>query len=161
MADLKPPDFSLSTTAPQPKKARPIPRAVTQAIELIATGKVKSIQTAANHIGMERSTLSKRLSRPECIAAMRARAQKEVALGAGRAAARLNELIDSASGKVSIEAVKYSLGVAGIKPAGDAQVNVNLELRAGYVLDLREPDAAPAKVIDHEAGQVIDAKPIE
>jgi hypothetical protein len=78
-----------------------------------------------------------------------------------RAAAVLNELADCSSQRVRLEAAKFSLGVAGIKPAADAQVNVNLELRAGYILDLREPDdrTAPAKMIEHEAGQVIDAKP--
>jgi hypothetical protein len=29
--------------------------------------------------------------------------------------------------------------VAGIKPAADAAVNVNIEMRAGYVIDLSEP----------------------
>jgi hypothetical protein len=73
----------------------------------------------------------------------------------------LLELVDGTSAKVSLEASKFALGVAGIKPAADAQVNVNLELRAGYILDLREPDAQAAKVIDSEAGVVLDAKPVE
>jgi hypothetical protein len=54
---------------------------------------------------------------------------------------------------------KFSLGVAGIKPASDQQVNVNLELRAGYVISLEEKDE-PAK-IGNGVAKVIDAKPVE
>jgi hypothetical protein len=68
---------------------------------------------------------------------MRARAAKEVALGAGRAAARLNELIESASAKVALEATKFSLQTAGIGPARDPSVNINMNMpRAGYVIML-------------------------
>jgi hypothetical protein len=137
---------------------------VRQAIELLVTGQCKSITKAAEKVGWARETLSRRLSRPECAEALRTRAAREVALSSGRAAARLNQLIDSTSQRVALEATKFSLGVAGIKPAPDnVSVNIGLELRAGYILDLREPgDHAPtAKVIDHEAGVVVDAKPVE
>jgi hypothetical protein len=143
MADLKSPDFAPPApvspiTAPAPKRPA-IPRAVHQAIELIATGRVKTIQSAAERIGWERSRLSKRLSRPECIEAMKARAAKEVALGSGRAAARLNELIDGPSAKVALEATKFSLQTAGIGPVRDPNVNINLGMpRAGYVISLEE-----------------------
>src|SRR5436190_9914446 len=73
------------TTAPEPKR-RLIPRPVRDAIELIATGRAKTIEAAAQRIGWERSRLSKWLSRPECIAAAKERAAKAVAVG--RAAIR-------------------------------------------------------------------------
>jgi hypothetical protein len=66
-------------------------------------------------------------------------------LTSGRAAARLSRLIDSGSERV--EATRFSLGVAGIKPAADAQVNVNIELKAGYVIDLSERDEPAAKIV--------------
>jgi hypothetical protein len=59
----------------------------------------------------------------------------------------LSQLIDSTSQRVALEATKFSLGVAGIKPAADASVNVNIELKAGYVIDLSEPDAPAAKIV--------------
>jgi hypothetical protein len=71
-----------------------------------------------------------------------------VALSSGRAAARLNQLIDSTSQRVALEATKFSLGVAGIKPAADASVNDNIELKAGYVIDLSERDDPPVKVME-------------
>jgi hypothetical protein len=89
---------------------------------------------------------------------LQTRAAREVALSSGRAAARLNQLIDSTSQKVALDATKFSLGVAGIKPAADAQVNVNIELRAGYVIDLSERDQPAAKIV---GGVVIDAEPPE
>jgi hypothetical protein len=71
----------------------------------------------------------------------------------------LNELIDGTSAKVALEATKYSLGVAGIKAASDPQVNVNLEVRAGYILDLREYDEPAAKLVN---GTVIEGnKPVD
>jgi hypothetical protein len=153
-------------------KRRPIPRPVRDAIELIATGRAKDITTAAQRIGWERSRLSKWLSRPECIAAAKERAAKAVAVGALRSGARLNELVDSESSKVSLEAAKFSLQTAGIGPARDPSVSVNLNLpRAGFVLDLSERperrsiDANGKLVItpiatgDVIQGEVIDAKP--
>ena len=78
-------------------------------------------------------------------------------MSSGRAAARLNQLIDSTSQRVALEATKFSLGVAGIKPAADAAVNVNIAIQAGYVIDLSEADAPAAKIVGGEA-KVIDAK---
>jgi len=82
-------------------------------------------------------------------------------MSAERAAARLNRLIDSTSERVAFEATRFSLATAGIKPASDAQFTVNLDLRAGYVLDLREHiDRSPSSVaIDGAGGIVVDAKP--
>jgi hypothetical protein len=148
-----------ATRTPHPK-ARPIPRKVRDAIELIVSGACKTKQAAADRVGMPRESLSRWLHKPSGAEALRARTAHEVASSAGRAAARLTKLLDSSSQKVSLEAVKYSLGVAGIKPAADAQVNVNIELKAGYVIDLSEPGEPAAKLVGGEA-KVIDAKPAE
>ena len=92
---------------------------------------------------------------------MRTRAAREVAMSAGRAAARLNRLIDSTSERVAFEATRFSLATAGIKPTSDAQFTVNLDFRAGYVLDLREHiDRSPSVAIDGAGGIVVNAKPL-
>jgi hypothetical protein len=166
---------AVPATARQPKP-RLIPRKVRQAIELIVTGVCKTKQAAADRVGMPRETLSRWLHKPSGAEALRARAAHEVASSAGRAAARLNQLIDSTSQKVSLEATKYSLGVAGIKPASEpTSVNVGVQV-AGYVIDLRdradrgplpavtiEDGAAGAVVVDSEASapKAIDAEPVE
>ena len=76
-------------------------------------------------------------------------------MGRPRAAAVLNELHDSRSERVRLEAAKASLG-AIVAPANQSQVSVNVEMRAGWIIDLSE------KSIDHRivAGPVIDAEPI-
>jgi hypothetical protein len=55
------------------------------------------------------------------------------------------------------------LALPGIKPAADAQVNVNLEFRAGYVIDLsgRDNRAERAKIVDSAAGEAVDATPVD
>jgi ParB-like chromosome segregation protein Spo0J len=150
---------SVPTTTLQPKVRKPPPK-VRAAIEALVTGQVKTITAAAKKVGLSRERLSRALSESHNAAALRQRAEREVAMSAGRAAARLNQLIDSTSQRVALEATKFSLGVAGIKPASDAvSVNVGVQV-AGYVIDLRERHdrAERAKIIDGEAGAVIDAK---
>jgi hypothetical protein len=148
-AEFPPPAPS---SRPEPRKPPPKVRA---AIEALVTGQVKTIKAAAEKVGLTRERLSRAFSEPHIAEALRTRAAREVALSSGRAAARLNQLIDSSSHKGALGATKFSLGVAGIKPAADSQVNVNLEIRAGYVIDLSEPDDPPA------AARLIDGKLIE
>jgi hypothetical protein len=151
------PAMPTTTTRKPPPKVR-------TAIEALVTGQVRTITAAAKKVGLTRERLSRAFSEPHNAEALRTRAAREVALSSGRAAARLSQLIDSTSQRVALEATKFSLGVAGIKPAADnVSVNIGLELQAGYVLDLREyPDREPAKVIDGAAGAtLIDAKPAE
>jgi hypothetical protein len=160
--DFAPPVPIPATTAPQPKR-KPIPRRVHDAIELLSAG--NTITAASKRVGYARETLSRWLQRPEVIEAVKTRAARAVALGAGRASARLLELLESNSQKVALDAAKHTLAVAGIRPPADASVSVNIELKAGYVIDLtgRKPrtEQIAAKVIDGEAGTVIDAKPVE
>jgi hypothetical protein len=146
-----------ATTTPRPKTRKPPPR-VRAAIEALVTGQVRTIKAAAAKVGLSRERLSRAFSEPHVRHALRERVDREVALTSGRAAARLSRLIDSGSERVAFEATRFSLGVAGIKPAADAQVNVNIELKAGYVIDLSERDEPAAKII---GGQVVDDKPAD
>jgi hypothetical protein len=156
---------SLPTPAPSPEIAAPaIPRTaklrkppprVRAAIEALVTGQVRTITAAAKKVGLTRERLSRAFSELHNAEALRTRAAREVALSSGRAAARLNQLIDSTSQRVALEATKFSLGVAGIAPANSPQVSINLDLKAGYVIDLSERDLPVPKIV----GGVIDAKP--
>jgi hypothetical protein len=122
------------------------PPKVKAAIEALVTGQVLTITAAAGKVGLTRERLSRAFSEPHNAEALRTRAAREVAMSAGRAIARLTGLIDSGSERVAFEATRFSLGVAGIKPAADASVSVNIELKAGYVIDLSEPGVT-AKVV--------------
>ena len=89
---------------------------------------------------------SRELSKSHIAEFLRQKAARAVAIGAGRASARLLELLDSDSEHVSFDAAKHTLAVAGIKPSSEASVNLNLEIKAGYILDLREPEQTYRKI---------------
>jgi hypothetical protein len=126
-------------------------------------GNCRTWAAAAKRVGVARETLSRYLQRPECRQALTERAARAVAMSAGRASARLNQLLDSSSQRVALDATRLSLQAAGIVGSGqNVSVNVGLELRAGYVIDLRERDAdgpPPVKVVEGAAGVVVDSKP--
>jgi hypothetical protein len=48
------------------------------------------------------------------------------------------ELLDSDSEIVRDRASSFVLGLAGIQPVGTPSVSLNLEIRAGYVIDLSD-----------------------
>jgi hypothetical protein len=54
------------------------------------------------------------------------------------------ELLDSANEIVRDRASSFVLGLAGIAPATTPSVSINLELKAGYIIDLS--DDPPAQV---------------
>jgi hypothetical protein len=83
--------------------------------------------------------------------------RETIAIGGLRASARLIELIDASSEHVSADVSKHTLAIAGIKPAQDAQVSVNIDIKAGYVIDLTDAPRGP--LIAQQAH--IDAKPLK
>jgi hypothetical protein len=104
----KSPEFS----PPQTKMRKPPPK-VRVAIEALVTGQARTITAAAKKMGLSRERLSHAFSQPHNAEALRTRAAREVALSSGRAAARLNQPIDSTSQRVALEATKFSLATAG------------------------------------------------
>jgi len=62
-------------------------------------------------------------------------------------------LLDSDSEIVRDRASSFVLGLAGIQPASTPSVSLNLEIKAGYVIDLSdEPRPASAmRVVSHTA----------
>jgi ParB-like chromosome segregation protein Spo0J len=139
------------TTPALPERKRPIPKRVREAIAAIVEGRVKTITAAAKKVGLSREYLSRALGEPHVAAHLRDRAARVVAISSGHAAARVTELITrSRSEHVAFEASKFSLGVAGIRPQPEAQLNVNIDIKAGYVIDLapRSPsDERPMKIV--------------
>ena len=131
---------------PAEPKQKAVPKRVRAAIDEIVSGRARTITAAAKRVGLSWERLSRALSEPHCAELLRQKAARAVALGAGRASARLVGLLDAGSEHVSLDAVKHLLGIAGIKPANEAQVSVNIELKAGYVIDLT---GRRDKVIEH------------
>lgn len=147
---------------PAPERRRLPPPKVREAIDHYTTGRARTVAMAAKMAGLSREYLSRSLSQPHIAAFLRDKAARVVSVGAGRAAARLNQLLDSKSARVSLDAAKFSLGVAGIKPAADAQLSVNIDIKAGYVIDLAPPGAAqPMKIISPQPAAVAASESTE
>jgi hypothetical protein len=135
-------------TATAPDKPRRITHKVRAAIAAMVSGDVKTITDAAAKVGMSREQLSRRLSEPHVIEFMHQKVRRSLALAAARAGTTKVDLLDCDSLHVRNEASSFVLGLAGIKPATDPSVSVNVNIRAGYVIDL-SPD--PSEIIDTKA----------
>jgi hypothetical protein len=99
---------------------------------------------------MSETYLSEALRKPEIQVFIARQAREKIALGQLRAADRMVDLIDCDSLTTSFDASKHVLAIAGIKPSSDAQVSVNIDIKAGYVIDLSEDKRPPAITIEHE-----------
>jgi hypothetical protein len=142
----------MADTLPAPEalqldKPRRISRRIRAACDALVHGDVKTVTDAATKANLSREHLSRELSKPHIAEYLRQKACRVLAIGAGRAAAVKMELLDSASEHVRNDASAFVLGLAGIKPKADAQVSVNIDIKAGYVIDLTD-DARSASVID-------------
>ena len=134
-----------------------ISKRLANAVGLLVTGECQTQKAAAERVGMRADSLSEALSKPHVRVFYERRARENIGAGVMRASARLVQLLDADSEHVTFDAVKHTLAIAGIKPAPDAQVNVNIDIKAGYVIDLapRSPSdpGTSAKVINGLANE--------
>jgi hypothetical protein len=79
---------------------------------------------------------------------MRQKVVRSLAIAATRAGATKVELLDSASELVRDRASSFVLGLAGIRPETSPTVNLNIEVKAGYVIDLSD-EPPPMRTIPH------------
>jgi hypothetical protein len=128
-----------AAAAPHLKKVR-------AAIDAMVSGKCKRICDAAEHAGLARESLSRALSTPHVAEHLRQKVLRHLAIAAARAGYVKGELLDSDSEIVRDRASSFVLGLAGIQPAGSPSVSINLEVKAGYVIDLSD-DPPPLRVI--------------
>jgi hypothetical protein len=127
-------------------------------IEALVSGKAKNLTEAAKLVGVSREYCSRFLSkRPDAVTYMRERAARVLGVASTVAAARMAALIHAESEHVSFRAAEHVLGVSGIAPANQPQVSINIEAKAGYVIDLSERDR-PMKIV---GGETIDTKPAD
>ena len=136
------------------KPKRIAPR-IRQVVELLVSGECKTQKAAAERAGLHPDYVCRELKKPQVRVFIERSARESIAAGTMRASARLVELLDAGSEHVSLDASKHMLAIAGIKPTADAQVSVNIDIKAGYVIDLTdEPkqvtDARLTRVIEHE-----------
>jgi hypothetical protein len=105
---------------------------------MLATGKCKTQTEAAVAVGTTRETLCRNLAKPHILEFMRQRAMRTIAMAAGRAAEVKAELLDCPNSMVCDRSSTFVLGVAGIAPAAAPGLAVNIEIKAGYVIDLTD-----------------------
>jgi hypothetical protein len=132
-----------------------ISKKVRAAIDAMVSGDCKRICDAAAKVGLARETLSRALSAPHVAEHLRQKVLRHLAIHAARAGATKTELLESASEIVRDRASTFILGVAGIQPAVNPSISLNLDIRAGYIVDLSpEPgeviNNSPPRLISHD-----------
>jgi hypothetical protein len=115
---------------------------------MVAGGEIKTIADAARHVGLARETLSRSLGIPHIAEHLRQKVIRHLAIHAARAGATKVDLLDSDNAMARDRASIFVLGLAGIQPATTPSVSLNIEVKAGYVIDLSD-DPAPMKTIPH------------
>jgi hypothetical protein len=141
----------LDTPAPaEPiNKALRITEKVRRAIGLMVSGECKQITQAAEKAGLARESLGRALDKPHVAEFLRQKVIRHLATQAARAGAVKGELLDSDNEIVRDRASTFVLGLANIAPATAPAVNFNIEMKAGYTIDLSEPPPE-LRVIPHE-----------
>ena len=74
---------------------------------------------------------------------MRQKVLKQLAIAAARAGAVKGELLDSDNDMVRDRASTFVLGLADIAPASAPALSVNIDIKAGYVIDLTDDPRRP------------------
>ena len=123
-----------------PKRISP---KVRTAIDAMVSGECKNITEADAKVGFARESLSRALSTPHVAEHLRQKVLRHLAIHAARAGATKVELLDSSNEMARDRASTFVLGLAGIQPATTPSVNLNIEVKAGYVIDLSD-DPPPA-----------------
>lgn len=140
---------NLPATTDKPAKPKPISLKVREAISIMATGDCKTVTAAAEKVGIAREYLSRQLSKPHIAEYLNQKTRRHLAMATTRAGAVKVELLESGNAMVKDRASTFILGLAGIQPANQPSVNLNIEVKAGYIIDLSDDPAPAPKVIDH------------
>jgi hypothetical protein len=131
-------------------KALRITEKVRRAIGLLVSGQCKQITEAAERVGLARESLGRALDKPHVSEFLRQKVLRHLATQAARAGAVKGELLDSDNEMVRDRASSFVLGLAGIAPAATPSISLNLEIRAGYVIDLTD-DPPPLRIVSSTA----------
>jgi hypothetical protein len=140
------PKQELATTDAKPARERRVSKRIAEVVRLLLTGEVKTQKAAAERVGINAGYLSEALKKPHVRVFMERRVRETMANGTLRASARLVELLDAQSEHVSLDASKHMLALNGHQPPSGPSTLVNINIRAGYVIDLS--DDPPKKAID-------------
>ncbi|KJC37719.1 hypothetical protein [Bradyrhizobium sp. LTSP857] len=153
MTNATPAKRALAALDREPAESR-VPRhritkKVAAAIDLLVKGECKQVKEAAEQAGLTRETLSRALAKPHVADFMRQEVVRNLNRATMRAGATKVELLDSNSELVRDRASSFVLALAGIAPAEQPSISLNVEIRAGYVIDLSDDPAPAPRIIDH------------
>ena len=137
-------DEPAPAAVPGPPKR--VSKKVRAAIDAMVSGDCKKIKEAAEKVGLARESLSRALSTPHVAEHLRQKVIRHLSIAAARAGATKVELLDSASELVRDRASTFVLGLADIAPATAPSVSLNIEMKAGHVIDLSD-DPPPMRTI--------------
>jgi hypothetical protein len=136
----------MENITPPPKR---ISAKIRRAVDLMADKQAKGgrmlIQDAAAAVGLCREHLGRELRKPHVQNFMVERIKHILAMAIPHAAQTKIDLLDSDNAVARDKAASWLLDRAGLGPATGPSVAVNIEVRAGYCIDLaEEPRPAPA-----------------
>lgn len=144
---------------PKAAKTRQPTKRIRQAVELLVTGECKTQKAAAARIGIAPETLSRSLREPHVLAWIEKETRVALTrLQAPAAGLMAKLMVDAQSEHVQKDLIIHALAINGHKPASSPQVSVNIDIKAGYVIDLSEPgarpmvDVSPKVLTDHGTG---------
>jgi hypothetical protein len=140
------PKQEVTATDPKPIREGRVSKRIAEVVRLLLTGECKTQKAAAERVGMNAGYLSEALRKPHVRVFIERRTRETIANGSLRASARLVELLDASSEHVSLDASKHMLALNGHQPPVGPTALVNINIQAGYVIDLS--DDPPKKAID-------------
>jgi hypothetical protein len=122
------------------KRDRISPR-IRRAVDALITGEAKTQQAAAQIAGLHPDHLSRMLGKPQIEVFYTRRTRELLGRSQMIAAARVTQLIHAESEATSLDAAKFSLAIAGIKPQADINTIINNNNTiAGYVVEIAGND---------------------
>jgi len=132
----------------KPAKSPRVPAKIVKLIDLLLSGACRSTKAACERIGIDPSYASRELRKVHVAAYLESRTRVMLTTLQAPAAATLARLMaEAASEHVQKDVAIHALALNGHKPKADTQLSVNIELKAGYVIDITDqPKALP--VID-------------
>jgi hypothetical protein len=139
--EQKLPVQELTNTDAKPARERRVSPRVRHAIDLLLSGECRLKKDAAAKAGLSPERLSRALKESHVVAYLSAQTHVLLAQSQAPAAATMLRLLDQAKSEhVQKDVAIHLLGIAGHKPTADPVAQVNINIKAGYVIDLSEPE---------------------
>lgn len=134
---------ALDIPAPAVDKVLRITDKVRRGIAALVSGECKNPTDAARKVGLAPESMIRALAKPHVIQHLQTQTRRRLDILAARAGAVKGELLDSDNEMVRDRASSFVLGLAGIQPANTPGVALNIEIKAGYVIDLTDDPRRP------------------